>query len=98
MGVLSWVDSLGLGGLTAAWLYAALSGLIPRSADNGGGFSGRERIAADPRMEFHAWDTPTTDQPKSDHIRWAQDTCYFPLGLKNKSANPLMPVFLQKSL
>lgn len=73
MGVPSWVDSLGLGGLTAAWLYAALSGLIPGLADNGGGFSGRERIAADPQNRAPSLGN-STDQPKYDYIRWAQDT------------------------
>lgn len=51
----------GHGGLTAAWLCAALSGLIPGSADNGGGFRGRERRAAGTSVELWAGDA----QPES---------------------------------
>ncbi len=70
------------GGLTAAWLYAALSGLIPGSADNGGGFRGRERRAADPRIELRAGDTQqltslslnTSRTEEETSERWAQDS------------------------
>lgn len=51
----------GHGGLTAAWLCAALSGLIPGSADNGGGFRGRERRTAGTSVSLRAGDA----QPES---------------------------------
>lgn len=64
------MDSLGLGvaGLTAAWLYAALSGLIPGSVDNGGGFRERERSHADPRIEQQARDTQQLTVARLTHL------------------------------